>query len=196
MKTRAPTTLADSYECAVAHANAGIGIEQTRQFVRDTTAAWGLPLLEKHPSPGETYADLRTGRFRSGQLAPIERKGSIVWASPILDWSKPDLNACRRASPGMPRNEVAALLHMSGECLCGAFSRPGELDEIGDWFPGVAAGIHALEQAALDAGIPSQRCRWGWGAGVEPRSRTGPLCSSCDARYQQIPLFGPPEAAA
>ena len=252
----------------IAHANTGIGIEQTRQFVRDTAAAWCLPLLEKHPRPGETYADLvlgrcvartgpragtivwrgcpgpsghwmmyqrlkeraleqvrnqlvtdprrqrviflagrrhsestrRTGRFRAGQLATVERKGSIVWVSPILTWSKLDLNAYRRTYPSVPRNEVAALLHMSGECLCGAFSRTGELDEIGDWFPDVAAGIRRLELAALDAGIPPQRCRWGWGAGQEPRSRTGPLCSTCDARYQQIPLFGaetgiPTEAA-
>lgn len=241
----------------VAHANTGIGIEQTRQFVRDTAAAWGLPLLEKHPRPGETYQDLvlgrctaRTGpkagtvvwrgfpgpsghwmmyqrlkeraldqvrselvtsprrqrviflagrrygesgrrasRFASGQLVSIERRGSVVWASPILDWSKLDLNAYRRANPGVPRNEVAALLHMSGECLCGAFSHPGELDEIAEWFPEAAAQIRDLEQAARDAGIPAERCRWGWGTGREPRSATGPLCSSCDARYQQLPLF-------
>lgn len=241
----------------IAHANTGIGIEQTRQFVRDTAAAWGLPLLEKHPRPGETYADLvlgrcvaRTGpkagavvwrgfpgpsghwmmyqrlkeraleqvrnelvasprrerviflagrrhaesarrslRFRGGQIVPVERRGSIVWASPILDWTRLDLNAYRRANPGIPRNEVAALLHMSGECLCGAFSHPGELDEISDWFPNVADEIRTLERAALDAGIPAERCRWGWGTGREPRSRTGPLCSSCDTRYQQLPLF-------
>lgn len=29
-----------------AHINTGIGIEQTRQFVRDTCAQWRLPLLE------------------------------------------------------------------------------------------------------------------------------------------------------
>lgn len=247
----------------VAHANTGIGIEQTRQFVRDTAAAWGLPLLEKHPRYGETYEDLvlgrcvartgpnagtvvwrgfpgpsghwmmyqrlkeraleqvrnelvsnprrqrviflagrrsgesqrRAGRFAGGELAPVERKGSVVWASPIIDWSKLDLNAYRRAHPDVPRNEVAALLHMSGECLCGAFSHPGELDEIGEWFPGVAAEIRALEQAALNAGMPAERCRWGWGADREPRSRTGPLCSSCDSRYQQAPLFDVEEAS-
>lgn len=38
------------------HANTTIGIEQTRQFVRDTCASWGVPLLEKvAPIP---YRDL------------------------------------------------------------------------------------------------------------------------------------------
>lgn len=33
----------------VIHANTGIGIEQTRQHVRDWSERWGKPLLEKHP---------------------------------------------------------------------------------------------------------------------------------------------------
>lgn len=37
------------------HANTGIGIEETRQFVRATAAAWSLPLLERHPPAGSDY---------------------------------------------------------------------------------------------------------------------------------------------
>lgn len=40
------------------HANTGIGIEQTRQFVRDTCEQWGLRLIEKHPPTGSTYREL------------------------------------------------------------------------------------------------------------------------------------------
>jgi hypothetical protein len=54
--------------------------------------------------------------------APIELKRSVVWVSPILDWSKPDLNTDRRANPGPPGNEVTALLHMSLSAT-GEFSR-------------------------------------------------------------------------
>jgi 3'-phosphoadenosine 5'-phosphosulfate sulfotransferase (PAPS reductase)/FAD synthetase len=39
------------------HANTGIGVEDTRIFVRKTCADWGVPLLERHPKPGRTYAD-------------------------------------------------------------------------------------------------------------------------------------------
>jgi 3'-phosphoadenosine 5'-phosphosulfate sulfotransferase (PAPS reductase)/FAD synthetase len=38
------------------HCNTGIGIEETRQFVRDTCAGWGLELLERHPPM--SYRDL------------------------------------------------------------------------------------------------------------------------------------------
>jgi 3'-phosphoadenosine 5'-phosphosulfate sulfotransferase (PAPS reductase)/FAD synthetase len=40
------------------HANTGIGVEQTREFVRATCTSWGLPLLEEHPPPGSTYREL------------------------------------------------------------------------------------------------------------------------------------------
>lgn len=55
------TTLAhifkDRADYAV-HANTTIGIEKTRQFVRDTCRAWGLELLEFTPPPGSTYREL------------------------------------------------------------------------------------------------------------------------------------------
>jgi len=46
-----------SYATHVIHANTGIGIEATRQFVRDTAASWNLPLIEKSPPPGSTYRE-------------------------------------------------------------------------------------------------------------------------------------------
>lgn len=241
-----------------AHANTGIGIEQTRQYVRDTcaSAGWRLPLMERHPRPGETYEDLVLGRVRAknprtrpdgrpypggfpgpamhffvyqrlkeraleqvrrelvdnprrhrviflaGRRAdesgrrkglalkdPIERRGSTVWVSPLVSWTKADLNAYRRIHPDVPENEVSGLLHMSGECLCGAFAHPGELDEIEYWFPKDAAGIRKLEKQALEAEVaPPERCRWGWGAGKETPSKVGALCSSCDARFEQTAI--------
>jgi 3'-phosphoadenosine 5'-phosphosulfate sulfotransferase (PAPS reductase)/FAD synthetase len=42
---------------AAVHINTGIGIPQTRQFVRDTCHARGWPLIEMHPD-GKTYRDL------------------------------------------------------------------------------------------------------------------------------------------
>lgn len=248
-----------------AHANTGIGIEQTRQYVRDTCASWGLPLIEKGPPPGETYRDLVLGRclIASGpnagkpsyaggfpgpamhylmyqrlkerafrqvrrelvtrprrqrlivlagrraqessrrsaralgdadgkQILPVEREGSVIWASPLLEWSALDINAYRRAYPDVPRNEVSDLLHMSGECLCGAFAGPGELDEIAEWFPDAAAAIRQLEKevGAAELPVPAERCRWGWGAYRERPSQSGRMCSSCEGRYEQMALWG------
>lgn len=41
----------------VVHINTGVGIEQTREFVRETCAERGWPLIELHPD-GKTYRDL------------------------------------------------------------------------------------------------------------------------------------------
>lgn len=248
------TTLADVFRgraTHAAHANTGIGIEATRQFVRDTCAQWGLPLLEKHPLPGQTYRDIVLGRYRAmngkqpwpggfpGPAAhfmmyrmlkeralrqvrrelvtnsrkqrvifltgvrtqesarrlmtttaagPIRREGSIVWVSPLIGWSKLDLNAYRRVYD-VPQNEVSALLHMSGECLCGAFAHHGELDEIEDWYPEMAAEIRALEAEVQALGVGDEaHCQWGWDKNRdrEKPSKVGPLCNSCDERFQAM----------
>lgn len=231
------TTLAHLFRDTVdaaAHANTGIGIEQTRQFVRDTCAAWDLQLIEKHPpvsydelvidqgfpGPGmhwKMYQRLKERCFRqiraefvtnprnervlflagrrrdeSDRRATIlesERDGSVVWVSPLVNWTKLDLNTYRALHPDVPRNPASATLHMSGECLCGAFAHEGELDEIGEWYPAVRDRIVALEAQVRAAGHREPKCRWGWGAGSEqlisPR-RSGPGCNACDARQMQL----------
>lgn len=214
------------------HANTTIGIEQTRQFVRDTCSAWGLPLLEYVPPPGSTYRELvldqgfpgpamhykmyqrlkerclvqarrhlvtngrkqrvvflagrrRTESARRANVPEMSRQGSIVWCSPLVNWTKTDMNTYREMAGDVPRNEVSDLIHMSGECLCGAFAKAGELEEIGLWFPEVAEHIRSLEREVTATGLfPEKRCRWGWGAGtrVTPAMQVGPLCTSCEHR--------------
>ena len=224
------------------HINTGIGIEQTRQYVRDTCRMWGLPLMEKHPPAGSTYRELvldqgfpgpghhfkmyqrlkerglrqvrkelvkhprrerviflagrrREESQRRMNVPEFDRVGSIVFVSPLVNWTKADLNTYRTMfGDAIPRNEVSDNLHMSGECLCGAFAKKGELDEIAWWYPDTAAEIHALEAEVLATGkFEEKRCKWGWGDNgdlkYEAASKSGLLCSSCDYRYQP-PLFG------
>lgn len=220
----------------LAHANTTIGIEQTRQFVRDTAASWGIPLLEfTPPREADHYRNLvlergfpgpaqhwkmyqrlkerglrqvrktlvtsrdqrviylagrrRTESARRANVPAHEREGSVVFVSPMVNWTKLDLNTYRLAHD-VPVNEVTDLIHMSGECLCGAFAHAGELDEIGAWFPLVAQEIRDLEaEIATREDIPEERRRWGWGAYRDQKaSRVGALCSSCDARWQQEAL--------
>lgn len=221
------------------HINTGIGIEQTRQYVRDTCKLWGLPLMEKHPPPGSTYRELvldqgfpgpghhfkmyqrlkerglrqvrkelvtnprkerviflagrrRDESQRRMNVPEFDRVGSIVFVSPLVNWTKADLNAYRTRFPEIPRNEVSDNLHMSGECLCGAFAKEGELAEIEWWYPDTAAEIHALEAEVLATGkFPAKKCKWGWGDNgklkYEAASKSGPLCSSCEARFEPPP---------
>jgi 3'-phosphoadenosine 5'-phosphosulfate sulfotransferase (PAPS reductase)/FAD synthetase len=228
------TTLAHMFKdraTHAAHCNTGIGIEQTRQFVRDTCAAWGLPLLEVHPPPGSTYEELvvdqgfpgpghhfkmyqrlkerglhevrrqlvkhpwqervlfiagrrRQESKRRAGIPESDRQGSMVFVSPLVNWTKEDLIVYRRMMGDVPRNQVSDTLHMSGECLCGAFAHAGELEEIRFWYPEVAAHIESLAEKVRAAGHPEKKCQWGWGQGASTKpSKSGLMCSSCDARF-------------
>lgn len=209
------------------HCNTTIGVEQTRQFVRDTCKGWGLPLMEEiapttyrelvidqgFPGPGHHYkmyqrlkerglmqarrklvtnprkervlylAGRRKAESKRREGIPEhERRGSIIWASPLANWEKLDLNTYRKMFPDVPRNEVSDLLHMSGECLCGAFAKPDELEEIRYWFPDVAEEIDALEKEVAAAGHPEEKCKWGYRKGA--RSKVGMMCSGCEALFE------------
>lgn len=132
----------------------------------------------------------RTESKRRAQVPDMERTGSIVWASPLVNWTKLDLTTYRLMHPGVPVNEVSDLIHMSGECLCGSFASPNEREEVSYWFPGVFEEIAELEALIADRGdIPSERKTWGWGAhkATQPRpSKVGALCTSCDDRFAVV----------
>ena len=244
------TTLAHMFKDVAthaAHANTTVGIESTRQFVRDTCASWGLPLIEKLPPEGQRYADFVLGNVyawsrKHGELrrvypggfpgpaqhffvyqrlkercleqvrndlvenprkqrvvfiagrrrdeskrrnnVPIsERRGSTIWVSPLVEWTKLDLQMYRVMFPDVPRNKASDLIHMSGECLCGAFAKQNELDEVEYWFPEDVQQIRELERLLENRiDIPAERRKYGWGAykHIKP-SKTGPLCDSCVA---------------
>jgi 3'-phosphoadenosine 5'-phosphosulfate sulfotransferase (PAPS reductase)/FAD synthetase len=236
------TTLAHLFRNDVdyfAHANTTIGIEETRDFVRNTSEEWGVSLIEREPPrledryralvldkgfPGpamhfkmftrlkeraleQIQRELvsnprkervvfiagrrRTESARRKRVAAMERKGSRVYASPLVNWTKLDLNTYRLMAGDVPRNRASDLIHMSGECLCGAFAAPGERDEIDAWFPTALDEVRELEALIADrTDIPDHRKTWGWGADPAkkaldgPPSHSGLLCSSCDDRFQ------------
>lgn len=218
------------------HANTTIGIEQTRQFVRDVCQQFDKPLLEFYPPEGSTYRDLvidqgfpgpgmhfkmyqrlkeralrqarrqlvsnprqqrvvflagrrRTESARRASIPAYEREGSVVWVSPLVNWTKMDMMLYRENYSITPRNEVSDLIHMSGECLCGAFAHKNELEEIAVFFPEVAEEIRALEAEVRAAGHPEKKCKWGWGANVQitdAQLKSGPLCTSCEYRMEEV----------
>ena len=206
------------------HANTTIGIEDTRQFVRDTCAQWGLELIERRapqsyrelvlergfPGPAmhfKMYQRLKeraldqvrselithnrrervmfiAGRRRDESqrrknIPLFERDGSAIWASPLAMWTKLDMNTYRLMQGDVPVNPVSENLHMSGECLCGAYAKPDELEEVRFWYPGVADEIDMLMAEVRAAGHKAPFDTWGHGEGKAPE-RVGRLCSSCD----------------
>jgi len=245
------------------HANTTIGIEETRDYVRNTCEEWGLSLMERTPPretdhyrhlvltrergkkgqalggfPGpamhfkmyqrlkeraieqvqrEVITKPRRERFvlilgrrraesqRRSKINLIDRRGSRLNVSPLLNWTKADLNTyrlrCANDGHPLPSNTASGLIHMSGECLCGSFASPGEREEIAYWFPGPFEQVAELEAALADRDdIPDHRKTWGWGADpvkkaaetaylktfdIEDEAPTsGDLCSSCDDRFQ------------
>lgn len=119
---------------------------------------------------------------RMAHVERIQRDGAQVWAAPIWAFSKRDCNR-RIEQLGLRRNEVVDLLHMSGECLCGAFAKPGEIKELEMWFPEVAQEIHDLEEKVRAAG--HHGCVWGVRPPRVHRDQMtfdapGPLCVGCD----------------
>lgn len=206
-----------------AHANTGIGIEQTRDFVRNVCEEWGIPLLERRaPNERDHYRNLVLTRERGkeGQalggfpgpamhfkmfarlkeraleqvrrelvshpyrervvflagrrraeskrrraIPEMERRGSTVWVSPLVHWTKADLNTYRLMQGDVPVNEVSDVLHMSGECLCGSMASPGEREEVAYWYPGPFEDIAEIEAQLVGRDdIPDHRKTWGWGA--------------------------------
>jgi 3'-phosphoadenosine 5'-phosphosulfate sulfotransferase (PAPS reductase)/FAD synthetase len=123
----------------------------------------------------------RAESARRAQRMPITRKGSSVFANPLIDWTTEQMRAYR-LDHHIPESDVAALIHRSGECNCGSFAAPGEREELQalwpDWFE---ATIASLEREAEAAGI--RHCRWG----ARPEKKmaggdAGPLCSDCQLR--------------
>lgn len=211
----------------VLHINTGIGIEQTRTFVRDTCKHQEWLLKEVHPptttyremvlkygfpGPGMHYLPYRllkeralrkvvreskqkmrdrvmfiTGARRSesarrmGFVEPIIRAGAQVWVAPLWDWSKRDCNEYIDTNK-LPRNEVAGLLCMSGECLCGAFAKPKEFDWVAKWYPAFGQQIRELEKEAEAAGVP---CKWGQRPSKNRHKKEllfMPMCAGCELK--------------
>jgi 3'-phosphoadenosine 5'-phosphosulfate sulfotransferase (PAPS reductase)/FAD synthetase len=122
---------------------------------------------------------------RMGNTEEMHIEGRRIWAAPIHDWSKLDTTDCLQYA-GQPRNPVVDAIHKSGECLCGAFAKKRELEELLFWPITREAG---LEIQALEREVVPIHGR-GWGerpqrGGKKQLRIPGFLCWSCDK------VFGP-----
>jgi len=109
----------------------------------------------------------------------------IVWANPLMNWDDQD-KLEYMAAHDLPTNEIAKKLCMSGECLCGAFAKPGELAEIKAVAPEAYEQIKALEKEVEQAG--QKRCKWGTKVTdtfqYDPDQMMLPLCVDCEAKME------------
>ena len=148
------------------------------QLLRDTK--------QGHPRSARVIALTGIRRAESARRAkrePINRKGSMVFVNPLIDWTAGDMQRYRDEHT-LPQSDVAALLHRSGECNCGCFADEGEREMLRilwpDWFE---ERIGSIEREAQRLGLPCPR--WG-GDRTTPAGDAGPLCSSCEWRQLAI----------
>lgn len=112
---------------------------------------------------------------RMGTTAPVKRDGSQVWVAPLIDWTDDDMRAFREHHR-MEQSDVAALIHRSGECNCGAYAAPGEREMLRSLYPDWwARRIGPLEEAT--------GCLWG-DRRNEPAEPAGPMCSTCEHQLE------------
>jgi 3'-phosphoadenosine 5'-phosphosulfate sulfotransferase (PAPS reductase)/FAD synthetase len=140
-----------------------------------------------------------SGRRMRLRNEPVQREGRRVWAAPFFNWSNDEVRAYHKTH-ALPTNPAKTYLCMSGECLCGAYARPGELKEIETFFPVTGKRLRDLEAKVRAAGFP-----WGWDEqppawwgkrqaakksgqsdafDAEAESEIQMLCTSCQFRHE------------
>lgn len=93
---------------------------------------------------------------RMGHGSVVHKEGRQIWLNIIWNWSKSECSEVL-ASARIKPNEAALKFGRSGECLCGAFARRGELAALELADPVRAAEIRDLELRVRANGFP-----WGW----------------------------------
>lgn len=126
-----------------------------------------------------TGARRAESRRRMGTSEPERRKGGQVWLNPLINWSNENM-ADYRHGESLPVSEVSANLHMSGECLCGAFASQNDKREeraMLEFFyrPWVEENIAPLEKECRTRGLPY--CEWG--VKRPGKDKVGLMCSGC-----------------
>lgn len=119
---------------------------------------------------------------RMANTKELQIDGRRIWCAPIHDWSKCQTSQCLEVA-GIPRNPVVDLIHMSGECLCGAMADDNRAEELAALaaFPITRPAYEKI--MALQAEVQPVK-GWGWGE-RPPRKppackvQPGQLCWSC-----------------
>lgn len=88
--------------------------------------------------------------------APYRRQGAAVWVAPMWLWSRDERDAYQ-VNHSLPKNPVKANgLHVSGDCLCGAYADKGDLALLTMFYPAEAKRLIDLQAEVAD------RFPWAW----------------------------------
>lgn len=121
---------------------------------------------------------------RMGNTEEVQIDGQRIWCAPLHDWSKLDTSDCLEHAK-QDRNLVVDLIHKSGECLCGAFAKNGELEELNQF----DLTRPAYDEIKRIEAIVRPIHGWGWGekplkkqsCPIRPQDQH--LCTQCNLTF-------------
>lgn len=144
-----------------------------------------------------------SGRRMRLKNEPIQKDGRRVWVAPFFYWSNDQIREYRERIE-LPKNPAKQYLCMSGECLCGAYAKKGELKQIDFFFPATGTRLRDLQRRVNANGFP-----WAWDESppkwwnkmknaekfgqwdmlqdeldIEVANKVQMLCSSCEFRSE------------
>lgn len=164
--------------------------EEMYKYLKERPIRQAVKVIRKN---NKTAVIGKVGGMRTQESARRKRntepymksKTEGVWISPIHNWTALDCADYIRAF-NLPRSEVKAKMHMSGDCFCGSFARPEELRELDLWYPYQADRIRRwqeLVQTSKRLGFteqPEKHCSWGHGSGIpQGQLEMFPMCWNC-----------------
>lgn len=110
----------------------------------------------------------------------VYQDGKMIFISPMLYKSDSWMYEYY-VKEGLKRSPVYDTLHISGDCLCGCFSKPGEAKLVEIFHPETAMQIKKLEEWRKERKLP--RATWGKQAGMTHASEQEGidkfLCNDC-----------------
>ena len=87
--------------------------------------------------------------------SPIVKDGSKIWTAPMWEWTD-EIKAAYMEKHDLPENPVKKIMHVSGDCLCGAFNDKGDLALLQMFYPAEAQHILDLQEKVM------QTHPWKW----------------------------------
>ncbi len=110
----------------------------------------------------------------------VYQDGKMIFISPML-YKSDSWMYQYYLEQGLKRSPVYDTLHISGDCLCGCFSKPGEAKLVEMFHPETARQIKQLEKWRKSRGL--RRSTWGKQAGMTHASEQEEidkfLCNDC-----------------
>lgn len=85
----------------------------------------------------------------------VQRSGAALWVAPMWDWSRDERDLYQDTN-NLPHNPVKDKLHVSGDCLCGAYAHKGDMASLEIFYPEAANRIKALQK------IVTKYHPWNW----------------------------------